>query len=174
MRTDCQSAIRAADRPGWGGFADRLAVIVSTFFYVGEIRFAPGTAGTVPGLALYTLISLAVPSPLFMLCVIAVLFLLGTLSATRAERVFGQKDCSKIVIDEVVGAMITMFYLPVDWRLLVAGFLAFRFFDVAKPGFGRVQRIRGGLGVMLDDVIAGAMANASLWIALLVVTALRR
>ena len=141
---------------------DHVAELVATSLYVGEIPIIPGTFGTIPGLFIFVMASmLGVPTWAYLL-LIAALYFAGAWAAGRAERISGKKDDGRIVIDEVVGAMITMFYMPLDWRLLVAGFFAFRFFDVAKPGFSKVQKIRGGHGVMIDDVIAGVMANISL------------
>jgi len=150
---------------------DTLAQIIATSVYIGDIRFAPGTFGTIPGLFLFVIASmLGLPAWLFLAC-IAGLFAVGVWAASRSEIIFGKKDDGRIVIDEVVGAMITMFMLPLDWRLLIAGFFAFRFFDILKPGFRRLEKIKGGLGIMIDDVAAGIMANISLRILLYVVQA---
>ena len=144
--------------------SDHIAELVATSLYVGEIPIAPGTFGTVPGLFIFVMASmLSVPIWGYFL-IIAALYFLGVWAAGRAEQISGKKDDGRIVIDEVVGAMITMFYMPLDWRLLVAGFFAFRFFDIAKPGFRKIQKIKGGHGVMIDDVLAGVMANLSLWL----------
>ncbi len=143
---------------------DRVAELVATSLYVGEIPIIPGTFGTIPGLFIFVMASmLGVPTWAYLL-LIAALYFVGAWAAGRAEKLSGKKDDGRIVIDEVVGAMITMFYMPLDWRLLIAGFFAFRFFDVVKPGFSRVQKISGGHGVMIDDVLAGVMANLSLWL----------
>lgn len=143
---------------------DRVAELVATSLYVGEIPIIPGTFGTIPGLFIFVMAStLGVPTWGYFL-LIAALYFVGAWAAGRAEKLSGKKDDGRIVIDEVVGAMITMFYMPLDWRLLIAGFFAFRFFDVVKPGFSKVQKMRGGHGVMIDDVLAGVMANLSLWL----------
>jgi len=144
--------------------SDHIAEVLATSFYVGEIPIVPGTFGTIPGLFIFIMASmLAVPIWGYLLLIVA-LYFVGAWAAGRAEKISGKKDDGRIVIDEVVGAMITMFYMPLDWRLVIAGFFAFRFFDIVKPGFRKVQRIEGGHGVMIDDVIAGVMANASLWL----------
>jgi len=149
---------------------DYVAELVATSVYVGEIPIIPGTFGTIPGLFIYVMASmLGVPTWAYLL-LIAALYFVGAWAAGRAEIISGKKDDGRIVIDEVVGAMITMFYMPLDWRLLIAGFFAFRFFDVLKPGFSKVQKIRGGHGVMIDDVFAGVMANISLWLLIWVVS----
>ena len=143
---------------------DRVAELVATSLYVGEIPIIPGTFGTIPGLFIFVVAStLGAPTWGYLLLIVA-LYFVGAWAAGRAENISGKKDDGRIVIDEVVGAMITMFYMPLDWRLLIAGFFAFRFFDVVKPGFSKVQKIRGGHGVMIDDVLAGVMANLSLWL----------
>lgn len=89
--------------------------------------------------------------------------------ADMAERYFGKKDCQVIVIDEVVGVFFTMFLFPPTLAYLSAGFLIFRFFDIVKPfPAGWVDRnIKGGTGVVLDDIVAGIYANLSLHLLML-------
>ena len=70
---------------------------------------------------------------------------------------FGEKDSGKIVIDEICGVLTTMFLVPFTWPNLLAGFLLFRFFDIAKPVPG-LERLPGGWGVMLDDIAAGIIS----------------
>lgn len=84
--------------------------------------------------------------------------------AGETERLFGKKDCQIIVIDEVVGVFFTMFLLPPTWTYLIAGFFIFRFFDIAKPFPARWidRNLKGGRGVVLDDVVAGIYSNLSL------------
>jgi phosphatidylglycerophosphatase A len=70
------------------------------------------------------------------------------------------KDSSKIVLDEVVGMLVTMCGHPLGWRPLLVGFIAFRFFDIVKPlGIRRTERLPGGWGVMVDDIAAGIYAS---------------
>lgn len=93
----------------------------------------------------------------------AVVALVGTWAADRAERVLGGKDPGAIVIDEVAGMTLSVLAFPLTLPTLAAGFLLFRFFDIVKPfPAGASQRMRGGLGVMMDDVIAGLYALAVL------------
>jgi phosphatidylglycerophosphatase A len=75
----------------------------------------------------------------------------------QAEEVFGEKDSSKIVIDEVAGYLITMVAAPVSWKTIFLGFLLFRFFDVTKIPPARFfdRSLKNGYGVVLDDVVAG-------------------
>lgn len=91
---------------------------------------------------------------------------LGVWSASQVEPFWG-KDDKKVVIDEVAGMCISLIALPVTWQYLLAGLVLFRFFDIAKPLFiKRAEQVKGGLGVMLDDVLAGVCANLVLQCAL--------
>ena len=140
----------------------RLAVFVATAGYSGYFPFAPGTVGSAVGLVVYLLVwwsrSIAVEVGL-----IVVLFLAGVWAATTAERYFGGVDPGPVVIDEVVGMLITLAFIPVGISGALAGFLIFRVFDVIKPyPAGRLERLHGGLGVMADDVMAAIYANISL------------
>lgn len=89
--------------------------------------------------------------------------LLGIWSGTIAERHFQCVDPGPVVIDEVLGMLITLVFIPVGWTGALVGFLLFRFFDVVKPyPSSRVERLPGGLGVMGDDAIAAVYANLAL------------
>jgi len=95
------------------------------------------------------------------LVVFAILFAASCWIAGRAEEIFGQRDDSRIVIDEVLGMVATMFLLPTDWRHLALGFFLFRLFDVLKPFPANVidRRMPGGAAVMLDDLSSAVYAN---------------
>lgn len=83
----------------------------------------------------------------------------GVWSASEVEPHWG-KDDKKVVIDEVAGMLITMLFIPVTLTSLLVGLVLFRFFDIVKPLYIRkLEKVRGGLGVMLDDVVAGVYAN---------------
>ncbi len=127
--------------------------ILATAGGAGYAPVAPGTFGSAVGVALYALLS--VLSPLLFTLTVTTLLFIGIWAADGAERVFGKKDDGRIVIDEVVGQLIAL------TPLLVAGFLLFRLFDIWKPGpVGWAERrFAGGVGVMLDDVVAGALAG---------------
>jgi len=91
--------------------------------------------------------------------VTVVILFAGVYSADKME-VFWGKDSYRIVIDEVAGMCITLLFVPVSWPYIVVGLVLFRFFDIAKPlGIRRMERIGGGWGVMMDDVLAGLYAN---------------
>lgn len=141
------------------------AVLVATWGGLGLSPVAPGTVGSLGALPILWLtaeLSLGAG-----LVVIAALFVLGVGVSERIERTRGGHDHGAIVIDEVVGQWLTialpMHFLPgwLSWaEALVLGFLLFRLFDIAKPPpIGWLdRRVSGGLGVMVDDVLAGLMA----------------
>lgn len=140
----------------------RLAVILSTFVYVGYAPFAPGTAGSAAGLVVYALVA-STASPIIEAMVIVLLFAAGVWAGTIAERYFGGIDPGPIVIDEVVGMLVTLAFIPVGWSGALAGFVLFRAFDVMKPfPAARFERLHGGLGVMADDAMAAVYANLAL------------
>jgi phosphatidylglycerophosphatase A len=140
----------------------RLAVIVSTFGYIGFAPVAPGTVGSAAGLLLYAgirHIGPGVPEALL----IVLLWAGGVLSGAAAERHFGCVDPGPVVIDEVMGMLITLFLVPVGWAGALTGFLLFRLFDIVKPyPAGRLERLPGGWGMMADDAMAAVYANLAL------------
>jgi phosphatidylglycerophosphatase A len=147
----------------------RLAVFVATAGYCGYFPIAPGTAGSAAGLVVYLLVWWT-GSPLVEITLIAVLFAAGVWAGTTAEQYFGGVDPGPIVIDEVVGMLITLAFIPVGLSGALTGFVLFRVFDVIKPyPAGRFERLHGGLGVMADDAMAAIYANLLLrlimWIA---------
>ncbi len=89
------------------------------------------------------------------------LFPLGVMAAQAYEAQSNSHDAKEIVIDEVVGFLITMTWLPMTWQSVVLGFLLFRFFDIVKPPPIRQldRKVPGGLGVMIDDVAAGFISS---------------
>ena len=104
--------------------------------------------------------------PLALLGSVVAVTALGIWAADEAERALGGKDPGAIVVDEVAGMMLSVLGLGLTPAVLVTGFLLFRVFDVVKPFPANVsQRLRGGAGVMIDDLIAGLYALALLWLA---------
>lgn len=139
-----------------------LAVFLASFGYVGFFPIAPGTAGSAAALPLFALVRWS-GSPLLEVATIVVVFAVGVWSASRTELALGRKDPGIVVIDEVVGMLITLALLPVSIPAVVLGFLLFRVFDVLKPWpAAQLEHLHGGLGIMLDDVFAGIYAYAVL------------
>ena len=137
----------------------RFAVLVCSFGYIGFFPFAPGTMGSAAGLALYAIcrgagmLYLEIP-------IILALFILGVVLTAPAERALGCVDPGPIVIDEVMGMMITLAFVPVGWGGMLLGFFLFRALDVFKPFPARqLEQLHGGVGVMSDDAMAAIYAN---------------
>jgi phosphatidylglycerophosphatase A len=137
----------------------RLAVLISTVGYIGYFPVAPGTVGSAAGLAVYALV-VAFGAAWVQAAAIAVIFIVGAWSATIAERYFGGIDPGPVVIDEVLGMLVTLAFVPVGLKGAIVGFLVFRIFDVVKPfPAGRLERLHGGIGVMADDAAAAVYGN---------------
>jgi phosphatidylglycerophosphatase A len=134
----------------------RLAVFLATCGYVGYAPVAPGTFGSAAGLAIFALVR-ASGSMYVELATIIVLFAIGVWSGTEAEYHFGGVDPGPIVLDEVVGMLITLALLQVN---AMGALVGFRALDVVKPWpSGRFERLHGGLGVMADDAMAAVYGN---------------
>jgi phosphatidylglycerophosphatase A len=139
---------------------DRAAILLASVFGVGYIPFAPGTFGSAAGLLVWAVLP---ASPVVHAGVILALFGLGSWSGSVAERHFGRADPGQVVIDEVVGVLITLFMNPVGWGGALLAFLLFRAADIVKPyPANRFERLHGGLGVMADDAMAAVYANLAL------------
>lgn len=135
-------------------FAD-LDAILAFGFGSGLSKFAPGTAGTLVAIPLVWLLSF-LPGWLY-LASIVIGFWLGIGICDRVSNKLGQEDPSCIVWDEIIGFAITMSFAPHQFSVWILGFFLFRFFDVLKPWpiIAVERKYHGGLGIMLDDVLAG-------------------
>jgi phosphatidylglycerophosphatase A len=137
----------------------------------GYSPFAPGTAGSAVGLVIVAGLSLfrlpPIRATLALALGAALLFAVGVWAAGEAEVYFARTDPSQVVIDEVVGQILTFLLLPhASYAWLAAGFLLFRIFDILKPFPARqAERIPRGWGIMVDDVVAGLYAMAALTLA---------
>ena len=123
---------------------------------------APGTAGTAVAIPIYAVLATQ-PVGLYLLAV-ALIAAAGVRVCGRTARELGVHDHPGIVLDEIAGFLVTMTALPFDWPWIAAGFVAFRVLDVAKPWPISLcdRKVGGGLGIMLDDLLAGALACAAL------------
>ncbi len=138
-----------------------IARLLATGFYTGYAPKAPGTAGSLFGLFLYW----AIPGSksVYSLVGIVLLFLAGVWAANRVEKETKVHDNQIIVIDEIVGMLITVALFEKTLIWLVVGFLLFRFFDIIKPFPAKSsEKIPHGWGVMMDDVVAGIYSALSL------------
>lgn len=141
---------------------DRLLMFIATGAGSGRLPVAPGTWGSAVGVLLWLFLSRL--TPLAYLGVIGVLFILGVFCAGAAEKILDQADPSIVVIDEIVGQLIALSLVPANPLAILAGFILFRLFDILKPfPVGWIdQHLHGGLGIMLDDVVAGLYALLAL------------
>jgi phosphatidylglycerophosphatase A len=137
----------------------RLAIFVCSFGYIGFFPFAPGTVGSAAGVAVYVA-ARHFGVPHFELIAITALAISGVVLTRACEEQLECIDPGPIVIDEVMGMLITLFMIPVGWLGILVGFLLFRALDVAKPFPARqLERLHGGFGVMADDAMAAIYAN---------------
>jgi phosphatidylglycerophosphatase A len=144
------------------------AIWIATAGGAGYFPIAPGTAGSAVGIlivfALARLPLQRIESIAVLAAVAAVLFAIGVWAATKAESFFGKTDPGQVVIDEVVGQMLTLVLFPRgNWEWLLGGFILFRLFDIVKPFPARqAERFSRGWGIMVDDVVAGLYGLAVL------------
>lgn len=130
--------------------------LISTFFYLGRLPKAPGTWGSLGALFVWSFIPETI---LFRLIVLIITIIVGFFACEIALNQADDSDPSYIVIDEVVGLWITLLFVPKTVFLFTLGFILFRVFDILKPSFiYSVQFLKGSLGVMLDDILAGVLS----------------
>ncbi len=160
----------------------RTAIFLATGAYTGFAPVAPGTAGSLLAAAVLMLLP-EFATPMFGLATVGLL-LVGVWAASEGERHFHQTDAPQVVIDEIVGMMVSVLWLPAGWLTVALALLWFRIFDILKPFpvrqaenggalLGRVGlnsprlfHLAGGVGVMLDDVVAGIYANLAVRVCL--------
>ena len=137
--------------------SDKLVKMFSTWFYVGDLPGAPGTAAS--AVAVLMAVIFAPNTFLYILVTIAVTVLGFTVSG-RMETILDRKDRGCIVIDEVAGIMTAFFLLPLTWAVIITAFFLFRAFDMFKIyPVNKFEEIEGGTGVMMDDLVAGLYTN---------------
>jgi phosphatidylglycerophosphatase A len=144
------------------------AMFLATGGYIGKIPFAPGTFGSLVGLPIVFAFS-KISLPAAMLITLGIIFV-GVWAAHHAEQQLGAKDPGCIVIDEIAGMCVTLIGIPLTWTTGLAGFFLFRIFDIIKPPPARQleRKLKGGWGVVMDDVAAGVMAHLVLRVVLMV------
>ncbi|MEK6692974.1 MAG: phosphatidylglycerophosphatase A [Nitrospirota bacterium] len=136
-------------------------IFIATVGYIGYFPVAPGTAGSLIGFLIFWIADL---TPLTLSVIILLLFPLGVYVSDKTEKIFEKSDPPEIVLDEVVGTFISVFLLPKKIEYIIPAFFLFRFFDIVKPYPIRKidETVKGGFGVMLDDVVAAVYTNLTL------------
>jgi len=151
----------------------RLAVLLATVGYIGHFPIAPGTAGSAAALPLFFLVRIA-GWPALEVTVILVLLAAGCWAGSVAEAHYARTDPGYVVLDEVVGMLVTLLFVPVSATGALVGFFLFRLFDIIKPFPARqCERLHGGVGIMTDDLVAGIYGNLALRAILYVLPSLR-
>lgn len=137
----------------------RMVLFLATGCYTGYSPFAPGTTGTLAAIPIYFFLSRL--SPLYYMLILVGSIYVAIWASDRAEVILQSRDCRHIVIDEIVGFIVTMFLVPPTLGNILGGFFLFRALDIIKPFPIRAleERVRGGYGVVLDDIVAGIYAN---------------
>jgi phosphatidylglycerophosphatase A len=139
-----------------------FVIIFATWGGTGYSPVASGTVGTLAAIPLYLVLA-RLPLPLYILTLVPFFFFSCWVSGL-AEGIFAEKDSGKIVIDEVIGYLVTMTGVAVSWQAVLAGFFLFRLFDITKIEPARYcdRHLKNGYGVVLDDVVAGIYSCAAL------------
>lgn len=140
----------------------RFILLLSSNAGLGYAPVASGTFGTLAGIPAYWLLA-KLPPGLWSVTVVA-LFFLGCWAAGEAGKIYGVVDDGRIVIDELIGYLVAIAFLPFTWKTAIIGFILFRFFDIIKPQPARYfdRQIKNGYGVVLDDVVAGLYSALTL------------
>ncbi len=144
----------------------RLAILISTVFGCGLFPVAPGTAGSLAGIALAALLLYLKFGRIALLVSILVVFPVAVWAAGVTERVYQRQDPGEVVVDEVLGQWVTLLGASVwNWKTFLAGFLLFRLFDIWKPQPVRAaESLPAGLGIVADDVLAGIYGAVILYV----------
>ncbi|MBI1869957.1 MAG: phosphatidylglycerophosphatase A [Chlamydiae bacterium] len=141
----------------------KLVLLFSSFFYIGFSPIAPGTVGTLGGVGLYLLFRFLHIGRCEEILFLLILLPIGIWISGLAEEILKEKDPGPVVIDEVIGFLVTMLWIPFSWFSLIAGFLLNRFFDIWKPFPVRhLQNLRKGWGIVLDDILSSFYAHCFL------------
>jgi phosphatidylglycerophosphatase A len=142
----------------------RWAWLIATFFGIGLLPGGPGTWASLATVVLWYVAARSVgfgsiALSLTTLAVVLMVMLVGIPAASIVEKESGRQDPGHVVIDEVAGQLMALLYVPVEIRHVLLAFVLFRFFDILKPPpIRRLERLHGGLGIMVDDVAAGLYA----------------
>ncbi len=144
---------------------DKLILILATGMGIGYTPKAPGTAGSILAILIYLLFPSIQAFLVFTIILTAISFYI----AGKAEKILGEKDCQKIVLDEIVGMSIALLFIPNQWLHIVIVFILFRLFDITKifPA-KKIEKLGGGIGVIGDDILAGVYTNIIIQIIIII------
>ncbi len=136
--------------------------ILASFFGLGYIPFAPGTAASLAVALAYKFVLSSLAWPYLLLLFLLLLFL-GVISSTSYARELGRPDPGTIVVDEACGQLLVLLFVPSAWVPVLIAFFLFRFFDIIKPyPISRAEKLAAGWGIMADDIAAALMAKGLL------------
>ena len=147
-------------------FYHKIIRFLASGFGLGYAPIAPGTFGTVLGSILFFTLRYQFPhSVAWFVRFTGIVAIASIVIAHLAEKSYGSKDCQRIVIDEVAGVLVCYMFLQYSTFNLVMGFILFRLFDIAKifPANWAQDKLPGGLGVVMDDLVAGAQGGLILY-----------
>ncbi len=132
--------------------------LIATFFYIGYCPLAPGTGASICVMVIIWILN---PSNLSVIILFLTTFILGVISSERIEKKEGKSDPNFVVIDEVTGYLAALIFIPIEPINLFLALILFRFFDIVKPPpIRQIEgKLKGGIGIMIDDIIAGVFAN---------------
>jgi phosphatidylglycerophosphatase A len=146
---------------------NKIIILFSSVFGVGYLKCIPGTFGGIIGFLLWMLF--APNRYVFQVFLLVVIFIVSVLFSSIAEIIYNKKDDQRIVIDEVAGSWFSVAFLPKTLIVLSVGLLLFRVFDIGKPLFvKKLQKLKCGFGITLDDIAAGILVNVILQIIMVV------
>jgi phosphatidylglycerophosphatase A len=148
-------------------FWDRTALVLATGFGIGLVPVMPGTFGSLLGLALAWLLGRSELPVGVEFALEGAILLAGIPICGRAARLIGRPDPGSVVYDEIAALPLVFLSVPLTFSTAILGFIWFRVFDIAKPWpVHRLERLPGGLGIMIDDVAAALYAAIALWISM--------
>ena len=132
---------------------NKFEIFLGTGFFSGYSPFAPGTAGSVVAVLIYLIPGFE--NPAVMLLAVSFVTVVGVLLGTKFEKSYG-KDPSKFVLDEFVGTWLALITLPKTLTIVILSFILWRMLDILKPFPAKqLERLKGGWGIMLDDIVSG-------------------
>ncbi len=148
--------------------AQKIKILLSTLFFIGTFPLFPGTVGTLAAIPLYLLLSMLAHNLIYIF-ILLTLITVGIWSSNFAEEYYNYRDPKPVVIDEVAGYLLAMLYIHPSLFNIFLGFIIFRILDIIKPPPARfLEQLKGGVGIISDDLVAGFYTNLLMQISLLI------